>query len=166
MPRFEMRESRRQLNSYAGLSLSGQCFEIARAAPWLDGLLPVPAGMKTSGIAKSMVGLLSLSKNDFDAIEPFRKDRFFREALDISKVPSAEWLCQRPDTVGGELREHTGEMSVRLIERAKAPITTHNGFVRLDFEQTNLRKRGNTARETPKTLVRVGSGEREGEKHG
>jgi hypothetical protein len=90
--------------------------------------------MKTSDIVKSMVGLLSLGKNDFEAIEPLRRDRFFREALDIAKVPSAEWLRQRLDVIGGKLREHADEISLRLLERAKAPITAHNGFVRLDFD--------------------------------
>lgn len=62
MPYFEMKESRRQLTSYAGLSLIGQCFEVAGAAPWLDGHLPVSGGMKTSDIAKSMIGLQGSEK--------------------------------------------------------------------------------------------------------
>lgn len=151
MPRFEMKESRRQLTSYAGLSLIGQCFEVASAAPWLDGRLPVSGGMKTSDIVKSMVGLLSLGKNDFDAIDPFRKDRFFREALDISKVPSPEWLRQRLDALGGELREHTDELSVRLIERAQAPITAHGGFVRLDFDTFTMDNSGTKKEDVSRT---------------
>ena len=31
-----------------------------------------------------MVGLLSLGKSDFEAIEPFREDRFFKEALGLT----------------------------------------------------------------------------------
>lgn len=152
MPRFEMRESRRQLTSYAGLSLIGQCFEVACIAPWLDGRLPVSGGMKTSDIAKSMVGLISLGKPDFDAIEPFRKDRFFREALGLSKVPSAEWLRQRLDKLGSDnLREHTAEMSVRLIERSHAPITAHNGYVRLDFDTFTMDNSGTKKEEVSRT---------------
>lgn len=70
MPRFEMKESRRQLTSCAGLSLIGQCFEMASAVPWLDKRLPVSGSIKASDIVKSMVGLLSLGKNDFNAIAP------------------------------------------------------------------------------------------------
>ena len=142
MPRFELRESSRQLTSYAGLSLVGQCFEVAKLAPWLDGRLPVSGGMKTSDIVKSMAGLLCLGKNDFEAIEPFRGDRFFREALTITQVPSAEWLRQRLDALAGELREHTDELSVRLLERAEAPISAHDGFVRLDFDTFTLDNSG------------------------
>jgi hypothetical protein len=142
MPKFEMKQSKRQLTSYAGLSLRGQCFEVAGMTSWLDGKLPVSGGMKTSDIAKSMGGLISLGKPDFDAIEPFRNDRFFRESLGISRVPSTASLRQRLDKLGGneraeaDLREHTTEMSVCLIERAKAPITAHEGYVRLDFDGT------------------------------
>jgi len=151
MPRFEMKESHRQLTSYAGLSLIGQCFEVATAAPWLDGRLPVSGGMKTSDIVKSMVGLLSLGKNDFDAIDPFRKDRFFREALGISRVPSAECLRQRLDALSGELREHTDELSVRLIERAQAPITAHGDFVRLDFDTFAMDNSGTRKEDVSRT---------------
>jgi len=143
-----MKVSRRQLTSYAGLSLIGQCFEVATAAPWLDGRLPVSGGMKTSDIVKGMVGL---GKNDVDAIDPFRKDRFFREALGISKVSSAEWLRQRLDAQGSEMREHTDELCVRLIERAKAPITVHGGFVRLDFETFTMDNSGTKKEEVSRT---------------
>jgi hypothetical protein len=44
-----------------------------------------------------MVGLLALGKSDFEAIEPFRTDRFFKEALGLSKVPSSAWMRQRLD---------------------------------------------------------------------
>jgi|GEM_PF-4998435 len=42
--------------------------------------------MKTSDIAKSMTALLCLGKIDFKAIEPFRNDRYFKKALNLSKV--------------------------------------------------------------------------------
>jgi hypothetical protein len=63
MPRFEMKESRRQLTSYAGLSLIGQCFEVASADPGWTNCCRF-GGMKTFCIVKSMVGLLSLGKSD------------------------------------------------------------------------------------------------------
>lgn len=151
MPRFEMKQSRRQLTSYAGLSLVGQCFAVAGITPWLDGKLPVSGGMKTSDIVKSMVGLLSLGKNDFEAIEAFRADRFFREALEIGKVPSAEWLRQRLDGLGGRLREQSDEMSTRLIERTKAPITAHDGYVRNDFDTFTMDNSGTKKEQVSRT---------------
>jgi len=102
MPRFYLKESNRQLTSYAGLSLIGPCCEVAQVDAILDKAMPVSKGLTTSGLFKSMVGLMARGKNDFEAIEPFRTDRFFREALSIGKVPSSEWLRQRFDATGAE----------------------------------------------------------------
>lgn len=142
MPRFELRESNRQLTSYAGLSLIGQCCEAAQVDLVLDRCIPVSAGMKTGDLFKSVVGLIALGKNDFEAIEPFRTDRFFREALDVRKVPSSEWLRQRLDAKGAVLREHTDELSLRLLERTEAPVSAHKGFVCLDFDTFTMDNSG------------------------
>jgi len=69
-----------------------------------------------------------------DAIEPFRNDRFFREALGIGRVPSSAWLRQRMERMAAALREETDAYSVRLLRSAKAPVTALNGFVCLDFD--------------------------------
>jgi hypothetical protein len=98
-----------------------------------------------------MVGLMALGKNDFEAIEPFRTDRFFREALSIGKVPSSEWLRQRLDATGAELRAHTDEASLRLLERTEAPITAHKGYVCLDFDTFTMDNSGTRKEEVSRT---------------
>ncbi len=100
----------------------------------IDPRLPVSQGMKTSDVVKAMIGLLSLGKSDFEAIEPFRTDRFFKEALGMRKVPSSAWMRQRLDAKASELRELTDELSVRLLERTQAPITPYKGFVRFEID--------------------------------
>ena len=113
MPRFEVRQSAKlNLTSYSGLALIGQCCEAAQVEAVIDPRLPVSQGMKTSDLVKAMTGLLSLGKSDFEAIEPFRQDRFFKEALGLSKVPSSAWMRQRLDAKAGELRERTDELSL------------------------------------------------------
>jgi len=151
MPRFQLKESKRQLTSYAGLSLIGQCCEVAQVATILDKALPIASGMTTSDIFKSMLGLISLGKNDFEAIEPFRKDRFFSEAMDIAKAPSSEWLRQRLDDIGGEMCKHTDELSMSLIERAHVPITAHDHYVRLDFDTFTMDNSGTKKEEVSRT---------------
>lgn len=135
MPRFEVRQSTKlDLTSYSGLALIGQCCEAAQVEVVIDPRLPVSQGMRTSDVVKSMVGLLSLGKSDFEAIEPFRDDRFFKEALGLSKVPSSVWMRQRLDARGAELRELTDELSLRLLQRTQAPITAHQGYVCCDID--------------------------------
>lgn len=58
----------------------------------VDPRLPVSRGMKTTDVVKAMVGLLSLGKSDFEAIEPFRNDRFFKEALGLSNMTTDSGL--------------------------------------------------------------------------
>lgn len=135
MPRFELRQSTKlQLTSYAGLALVGQCCQVAQVEAVIDPKLPVSQGMRTSDVVKSLVGLLTLGKSDFEAIEPFREDRFFKQALSLSKVAGSVWLRQRLDARAADLRELTDELSLRLIERAQAPITPLQGFVSLDLD--------------------------------
>ncbi len=135
MPRFEVkRTGKLNLTSYAGLALIGQCCQAAQVDAVIDPRLPVSQGMRTSDVVKSMVGLLSLGKSDFEAIEPFRDDRFFKEALSLSKVPGSVWIRQRLDARGAELREITDELSLRLLERTEAPITAHQGYVCCDID--------------------------------
>jgi hypothetical protein len=85
-------------------------------------------------VVKSYLGLLTLGKSDFEAIEAFRRDRFFQEALTIGQVPGSVWLRQQLETHAAVLREHTDDWSVRLIRQSEAPITAENGFVCLDFD--------------------------------
>ena len=135
MLRFEVKQTGKlNLTSYAGLALIGQCCQAAQVDAVIDPRLPVSQGMRTSDVVKSMVGLLSLGKSDFEAIEPFRDDRFFKEALSLSKVPGSVWIRQRLDARGAELREITDELSLRLLERTEAPITAHQGYVCCDID--------------------------------
>src|SRR5512137_1393061 len=134
MPRFQLKQSTRHLTSFAGLILIGQCLEAA-GLDALDKLFPVPKGqIRTSDIVRSYIGLLALGKSDFEAIEPFRQDRFFREALGIEKVPSSAWLRQRMEQLAADLREETDAFSVRLLRNAQAPVTPHGGYLCLDFD--------------------------------
>ncbi len=98
----------------------------------IDPKIPVSQGMRTSDIVKSVVGLLSLGKSDLEAIEAFRGDRFFKEALELSKVPGAVWMRQRLGSKAGEIHELTDELTLRMLIRAEAPITAHQGYVCLD----------------------------------
>ena len=134
MPRFELKQSTRHITSYAGLILIGQCLAAA-GLDALDKVFPVPKGqIKTSDIVKSYLGLLALGKSDFEAIESFRQDRFFREAFGIKKVPSSAWLRQRMEQLAVDLREETDAFSVHLLKNAKAPITAQSGYACLDFD--------------------------------
>jgi hypothetical protein len=135
MAHFEVKQSSKlQLTSYSGLALIGQCCQAAQVDAVIDPKIPVSQGMRTSDIVKSVVGLLSLGKSDFEAIEPFREDRFFKEALGLSKVPGSVWIRQRLNAKASAIRALSDELSLRLLERTEAPITAHKGYVCVDLD--------------------------------
>jgi hypothetical protein len=156
MPHFEVRQSAKlNLTSYSGLALIGQCCQAAQLDVVIDPKLPVSQGMRTSDIVKSVLGLLCLGKSDFEAIEPFRQDRFFKEALSLSKVPGSVWIRQRLDAKADPLRELTDELSLRLLERTEAPITPHQGFVCLDLDTFVMNNDGSHKEDVGRTYQGV-----------
>ena len=111
MARFETKQfSKLQLTSYSGLALVGQCCQIAQVDAVIDPRIPVSQGMRTSDLVKSLVGMLSLGKSDFEAIEPFRQDRFFKQALGLSMIPGSVWLRQRLDNKADLIRDSACEL--------------------------------------------------------
>jgi hypothetical protein len=127
------------MTSHAGLALIGQCFEAA-GLNQMDGRFPTAQGLSTSEILKTYTALLSLGKSDFEAIEEFREDRFFQEALQLGKVPSSAWLRQRLERLAAAPEAETGvtevltDHSVRMLQQTRAPVSPHPGFVPLDFD--------------------------------
>ena len=112
MPRFEIRQTETlNLTSYSGLALIGQCFHMAQVDAVIDPKIPVSQGMRTSDIVKSAVGLLSLGKSDFEAIEPFL-DNSCTKKEDVSRTykgfdgytPIAAYLGNEGWSIGLELR--------------------------------------------------------------
>jgi len=99
MPHFEVKQPTEfNLTSYAGMALIGQSCQAAQAAV-IDARLPVSQGMLISDLVKSEAGLLSPGKSDFEAIEPFHRECFSKEALGLAKVPSRVRICQRNEPV-------------------------------------------------------------------
>jgi len=71
MPRSHVKQSSKlQPTAYSGLALIGKCCEAAQFEVVIDQRVPVSYGMRKSDIVKNTIGLLSLGKSDFEAIEP------------------------------------------------------------------------------------------------
>ena len=64
----------------------------------IDAALAVRTGVASSDIVRSYLGLLVLGTSDFDAIENFRSDALFKQALGIGLLPSSATLRQRMDS--------------------------------------------------------------------
>ena len=147
MPNIKFRASRRTLTSHSGLSIIGQCIEIA-GVDSIDGRFPTTLGMRTSDVVKSYLGLLCLGMSDYDAIENFRRDKPFQQLLTLQKVPSTATLRQRLEKLAAnDLQARTASWSTTLLSLVEAPITAETTHVCLDIDtfvmdNSNSKKEG------------------------
>ncbi|MCE9681141.1 transposase [Halomonas alkalisoli] len=146
MPNIQFRASGRTFTSHAGLSIIGQCFDLA-GIDSLDGRFPTSQGGRASDIVKAYQELLCLGMSDFDAIENFRRDKPFQQLLNLQKVPSTATLRQRLEKLAAQgLQERTATWSETLLSLAEAPITADKGHVCLDID-TFVMDNSNTQKE-------------------
>lgn len=104
------------LTPVAGLALVGHYLKALRPVLGrLDAALPVKSGVANSDIVRSYLGLLVQGKSDFDAIENFRGDTFYKQALGIALLPSSPTLRQRMDARAAELFDFAAPMSETLL---------------------------------------------------
>lgn len=103
------------LSSHAGLAFVGKYLKRINLNALVDPAFPVRSGLANSEILKSYLGLLCLGKNDFDAIENFRSDAFFKRALGLGTVPSSPTLRQRLDANASSWFELATQMNQLLL---------------------------------------------------
>ncbi|BCX80841.1 transposase, IS1380 family [Methylomarinovum caldicuralii] len=97
--------------------------------------IPLRHGMTHGDMLKTYIGLLCLGKSDFDAVENYRKDTYFRHALDIGQVPSSASLRQRLDAQAEAYLPLAYANNIDFLARAKVPITPlKTGHVPLDMD--------------------------------
>jgi hypothetical protein len=103
------------LSSHAGLALVGKYLKRINAPALIDPAFPVRSGVANSDLLKSYIGLLCLGKNDFDAIENFRDNKFFMRALGLRAVPSSPTLRQRLDANASSWFDLAAQINLGLL---------------------------------------------------
>ena len=125
--------------SHAGLGLIGMALdrqtELAAGAAAVSTLRSDAVSHRD--VLASYIGLLCLGKSDYEAIEAYREDTFFYEALGLEQVPSEATLRQRMDEHADAFRSVVDSVSEQFLLAVEAPITPlANGFVALDCDVT------------------------------
>lgn len=136
------------LTPVAGLALVGHHLErLAPAFKQIDKAQPVRTGVRTSDICRTYLGLLVQGKSDFDAIENYRGDTFFKQALGIELLPSSATLRQRLDAQASALFDHLPGLIETLLSSARADYgVLPCGWLPLDID-TFAMDNGGTAKE-------------------
>lgn len=141
VPRFKIEQSQQEFyTSSSGLALVGVALNrYTSLAERVDKAAP-KRGIATSDVLRSYLGLLCQGKSDFAAIRPFfEDDAFFRSALGLKKVPSAETLRQRLDQFAEVLRIMVEACSVEFLKKARAELSPlDTGHLPLDLDVFTL----------------------------
>ena len=123
---FQVSQSHEQLTSQAGLGLIGALLGQTELSERVDQVQiptrPTP-DISHGDVVTTMTGLVALGKPDFEAVKSFRRDPFFRLALGLEQVPSAETLRQRLNGLAGSLETIIREESADLVARQAPAIT-------------------------------------------
>lgn len=108
------------LTPVAGLALVGHHLErLAPVLKRLDQAMPVRNGVANSDIVRAYLGLLVQGKSDFDAVENYRGDAFFKTALRIGLLASSPTLRQRLDARAADMFDFVPPMIETLLVRER-----------------------------------------------
>jgi hypothetical protein len=136
---FIIAESEADFTSHAGLGLIGMALErYTGLATDAAAVAPLRSdAIAHRDVRSSYVAMLCLGKSDFEAINSFREDEFFHEALGLKQVPSEGTLRQRMDTHANAFRTLAENAAVGFVRNVGAPVTPlDNGLVPLDCDVT------------------------------
>jgi hypothetical protein len=81
--------------------------------------MPVRNGVANSNIVRAYLGLLVQGKSDFDAVENYRGDTFFKTALGIGLLASSPTLRQRLDARAADMFDFVPPMIETLLARER-----------------------------------------------
>lgn len=86
-------------------------------------------------IIRSYCALLAQGKSDFIAIEQYRNDDFFREALSNKATPSEGTMRQHMDEYVDRVLFTISWASIEFLEKAKVPLTPlSTDYIPLDLD--------------------------------
>ncbi len=101
-------------------------------------------------IVKTCVALICLGKTNFDDVEQYRKDRYFKKTLRLKTVPSAPTIRQRIETYAEEMWTALRQISFELVKAFfsdEAIEVNGNKYIILEsdvtpFDNSNTNKEG------------------------
>jgi Transposase DDE domain group 1 len=149
--KFTISETDEILVSHSGLGLAGALLQGTGIQKRTHGIRlgdRKRPEVSHGDVLVAMIGLLCLGKPDFEAIEAFREDGFFRRALGLTKVPSEGTLRQRLDELEHRCDAILREESAAMVARHAPKLTPcYEDWVALDidpspFDNSGTKKEG------------------------
>jgi hypothetical protein len=98
MRTFTLQQSKTEVYTpHGGLALVGHCLNRCTSLPKSARTIVKRHGIPNMDLIRTYLGLITLGKSDFEAVEPVRTDPFFKSAMGIKQSPSSARLRQRFD---------------------------------------------------------------------
>lgn len=139
MRRFIITASEADLTSHAGLGLIGMALhERTNLGADAQAVSPLRSdAVSHASILSCYIALLCLGKSDFEAINGFREDAYFVEALALDRVASEGILRQRMDAFATDYKATVEAAAIEFLRRSQARLTAlDNGLMPLDCDVT------------------------------
>lgn len=96
-------------------------------------------------IIKTLIALICLGNTDYEAVEQYRNDKFFKKVLKLKHVPSAPTLRQRLETYGTDMCEVIREINIDILKeyfnKESIKIGEHS-YIILDSDVTPMDNSG------------------------
>lgn len=129
--KFEFELTSTPITSTAGLAFIGDQLAEQKFLNHITSVCPRAKRndrIADADIVRSMIGLIAVGKPHFDAITEYRNDGFFSQALRLDRLPSAERLRQRIQTLPEKMKDVFGDFTIRHLRRHQDLLgETHHG---------------------------------------
>ena len=113
------------------------------------GFSDVFTSSRTADILKTEIALLCQGRADFNDVELFRRDTYFRESLELKSVPSEPTLRQGLDACGNTTRDAIRKANLAALGQVTftPERTRHGSYIPVDidvspFDNSNAKKEG------------------------
>ena len=139
---YILERSREEIKSVGGLSLIGRVLERI-------GFSDAFMSSRRADILKTQIALLCQGRADFNDVELFRRDAYFRESLGLKNVPSEPTLRQGLDACGDAVRGAIRKANLAALDHVTftPEQTRHGSYIPVDmdvspFDNSNSKKEG------------------------
>jgi Transposase DDE domain group 1 len=139
-PTFQLVQSKEAIITPTGIVIAGAIINnYTKLREKLDAfkipeILDEP-GITNSEVLKCYIALLTMGKNDYEAIEEYRGNEFFIKALGIKKVPSSSTLRQRFDMIGNKILKILLDENITMIKNCDVVISPcYKDYIALDMD--------------------------------
>jgi len=158
MKRFIIEQSDEEFyTSHSGLALVGLALNRFTSLPSALAVMDAPGDLIAGiDIIRSYCALLAQGKSDFVAVEQYRLDDFFREALGNKDIPSEGTMRQRMDEYAARVLAALSWASIEFLEKTKVPLTAiSTGHIPLDLDGFVLDNSGSKKEKVERTYRQV-----------